>query len=46
MGRLREPVLRSWYGPLLHIALTSLWVLPVDPRSATVRVAYMILSAV
>ena len=45
-GALREPVLRSWYGPLLHIALTSLWVLPVIRASATVRVAYMILSAV
>jgi predicted acyltransferase len=45
-GLLREPVLHSWYGPLLHIALTSLWVLPVIRASATVRVTYMVASAV
>lgn len=34
-----------WFQTLLHIAVTSLWILPVIRASALVRVAYMIASA-
>jgi predicted acyltransferase len=34
-----------WFQTLMHIAVTSLWILPVIRASAPVRVAYMIASA-
>jgi predicted acyltransferase len=36
---------RDWFQTLLHIAVTSLWILPVIRASAAVRVAYLLLSA-
>jgi hypothetical protein len=36
---------RDWFQTLLHIAVTSLWILPVIRASVVVRVAYLILSA-
>jgi predicted acyltransferase len=35
----------TWFQTLMHIAVTSLWILPVIRASALVRVAYMIASA-
>ncbi len=37
---------RDWFQTLLHIAVTSLWILPVVRASAGVRIAYAALSAV
>jgi hypothetical protein len=43
---LREPFLRGWFGsPLMHIAATSLWIVPVIRARARVRVAYVLASA-
>src|SRR4051794_33473067 len=40
------PAIRgTWFQTLMHIAVTSLWILPVIRASALVRVAYMIASA-
>jgi predicted acyltransferase len=36
---------RDWFQALLHIAVTSLWVLPVIRSRPAVRVAYLIASA-
>lgn len=36
---------REWFQTLMHIAVTSLWVLPVIRASARVRVAWLIASA-
>lgn len=36
---------RTWFQTLMHIAVTSLWVLPVIGRPAWMRVAYMVGSA-
>ena len=36
---------RGWFQTLMHIAVTSLWILPVIVAPARVRVAYAILSA-
>jgi hypothetical protein len=36
---------REWFQTLMHIAVTSLWVLPVIRASAAIRVGYAILSA-
>jgi predicted acyltransferase len=35
----------SWFQTLMHIAVTSLWILPVIRASALVRTVYMIASA-
>jgi len=37
---------RTWCQTLMHIALTSLWILPVIRAGVTVRVIYLIFSAV
>lgn len=44
-GAIAEPLKRTWFQTLMHIAVTSLWVLPVIRARATVRIAYMIFSA-
>jgi hypothetical protein len=35
---------RTWFQTLMHIAVTSLWILPVIRASAAVRISYMIVS--
>jgi predicted acyltransferase len=42
-GALRAAI-RDWFQTLMHIAITSLWVLPVIRSSALTRVVYMGLS--
>lgn len=42
---MRDPLLSGWYGPLTHIALTSLWILPVIRARARVRIAFAVVSA-
>ena len=42
---LRGPLKGTWFQTLMHIAVTSLWILPVIRAGALVRVAYMIASA-
>lgn len=37
---------RSWFQTLMHIAVTSLWILPVICASARIRVAWMLGGAV
>jgi len=43
---IRYPLKRDWFQTLMHIAVTSLWILPVIRARAGVRVAYMVASAV
>ena len=40
-----EPLKRQWFQTLMHIAVTSLWLLPVVHRPARIRVAWMVGSA-
>ncbi|MFH1303287.1 MAG: acyltransferase family protein [Planctomycetota bacterium] len=40
------PLKRNWFQTLMHIAVTSLWIVPVIRARASVRIAYMIFSAV
>jgi predicted acyltransferase len=40
-----EPLKRSWFQTLMHIAVTSLWILPVVHSKASIRVLWMIGSA-
>ncbi len=42
---IRGPLKGSWFQTLMHIAVTSLWILPVIRSSAAVRIAYMVASA-
>jgi predicted acyltransferase len=42
---LRVPLKRTWFQTLMHIAVTSLWVLPVIRRGAKTRIAFMLGSA-
>jgi hypothetical protein len=42
---LGELAKRHWFQTLLHIAVTSVWILPVIRSSAAVRIAWMVLSA-
>jgi hypothetical protein len=44
-GGLGELGKRQWFQTLLHIAVTSLWILPVIRAGAAVRIAYLLLSA-
>ena len=39
------PMKRDWFQTLMHIAVTSLWLLPVVHRGARVRIAWMVGSA-
>ncbi len=41
-----DPLKRQWFQTLMHIAVTSLWLLPVIHRTARIRVAWMVGSAV
>lgn len=45
-GAIAEPLKRDWFQTLTHIAVTSLWLLPVIHRGATVRILWMIGSAI
>jgi hypothetical protein len=36
---------KTWFQTLMHIAVTSLWILPVIRASALVRIAYMVVCA-
>ena len=40
-----RPFKRHWFQTLMHIAVTSLWILPVIRAGMAMRIAYMILSA-
>ncbi len=42
---LRGPLKGAWFQTLMHIAVTSLWILPVIRSGPLVRIAYMIASA-
>jgi hypothetical protein len=42
---LHEATKRTWFQTLMHIAVTSIWILPVIRASARARVIYLILSA-
>jgi predicted acyltransferase len=44
-GVIQEPLKRSWFQTLMHIAVTSLWILPVVGRSIGVRTLWMVASA-
>lgn len=43
---IREPLKRNWFQTLMHIAVTSLWILPVVCSPGGVRVAWMLGSAI
>jgi predicted acyltransferase len=45
LGALARPLKREWFQTLMHIAVTSLWVLPVIRASAGVRIAFAVVSA-
>ncbi|MES2793493.1 MAG: hypothetical protein V4719_28025, partial [Planctomycetota bacterium] len=45
-GVMYEPLKRTWFQTLMHIAVTSLWLLPVIRSGAGVRIGWMVLSAV
>ncbi len=42
---LRGPLKSTWFQTLMHIAVTSLWVLPVVRARASVRIAFLLGSA-
>lgn len=42
---LARPLKREWFQTLMHIAVTSLWVLPVIRSGAAARIAFTLLSA-
>ncbi len=41
-----EPLKRNWFQTLMHIAVTSLWIVPVIGAGARVRLLWMIGSAI
>ena len=41
-----EPLKRNWFQTLMHIAVTALWLVPVIRARASVRLAWMLGSAV
>ncbi len=45
LGALARPLKREWFQTLMHIAVTSLWVLPVIRASAAVRIGFAVVSA-
>lgn len=45
-GALRVPLKRGWFQTLTHIAVTSLWILPVIRAGAATRIAFMVMSGV
>lgn len=44
-GAIEEPLKRHWFQTLMHIAVTSLWVLPVIHSNSAVRLLWMLGSA-
>ena len=42
---LARPLKREWFQTLMHIAVTSLWILPVIRSSARIRIGFAIVSA-
>jgi predicted acyltransferase len=44
-GAIEEPLKRQWFQTLMHIAVTSLWILPVVHASTAVRILWMAGSA-
>ncbi|MAX38848.1 acyltransferase family protein [Gimesia sp.] len=45
-GAIADPLKRNWFQTLMHIAVTSLWITPVIRSRASVRIGFMVLSAV
>ena len=45
VGAFAEPLKRGWFQTLMHIAVTSLWILPVISARAPMRMMWMIGSA-
>ena len=43
--RFDDPSKRDWFQTLMHIAVTSLWILPVIRLKPIWRILYMIASA-
>ena len=43
---LHEPLKCNWFQTLMHITVTSLWLVPVIRAGAAVRIAWMVASAV
>lgn len=43
---LATPLKRDWFQTLMHIAATSLWILPVIRTSAGVRISFALVSAI
>lgn len=41
-GAISEPLKRNWFQTLMHIAVTSLWVLPVIRSGVWSRIAWMV----
>jgi len=46
MQALHEPLKRGWFQTLMHIAVTSLWILPVVHSKPSVRILWMLGSAI
>jgi len=44
-GAIQEPLKRQWFQTLMHIAVTSLWIVPVIHRTMSIRWAWLIGSA-
>jgi predicted acyltransferase len=44
-GAIAEPLKRTWFQTLMHIAVTGLWLLPVIRAGAAARVAWILGSA-
>lgn len=42
----RDPLKRDWFQTLMHIAVTSLWILPVIRANASIRILWMVASAI
>jgi predicted acyltransferase len=45
-GALQEPLKRNWFQTLMHIAVTSLWIVPVIHRPFSTRLAWLVGSAI
>lgn len=45
IGALKEPLKRSWFQTLMHIAATGLWLVPVIRARTSTRVLWMVGSA-
>jgi hypothetical protein len=44
-GAIKVPLKRDWFQTLMHIAVTSLWILPVIRAGAATRIGFMSVSA-